>query len=891
MRIRSDVCLCVSWLMAMAVLVPPAAGDAATIMVGRGGSLQAALDAAQHGDTILLDPGAVYVGNFVVRRGVTIRTGGPLPDGRVGPAWSGRLAILQSPNNMAALRTGAGISQLRLIGLEIAPNANPDGTALLIGSTTESDALRQPRDVVIDRVLLRGHPRDGHKRGISLHGSHITVTRSHVSDIKAKAYDTQAIWINNGWGPYTITDNYLEASGENILTGGDTPRIDRLVPADIRIEGNTIAKPLAWKNEGWAVKNLIELKSARRVVIRGNRLEGSWLSAQIGYGLLLTPKDQYGRAPWTTVQDVLVEYNVIHEVGEAIRVLGDDHVYPVERARRFTFRHNLLVVDAAAHGGSGRCLVVGRAPQEIEFSFNTCIGNGSAAFYTFFGGDVRQIHGGVFRRNVFLHGSYGFSAEGATAGGMAALTLHYPGGVLAGNLIAGGSASRYPSCDVIGVSDFQAQFVDYGGGDFRLTAAARARFADAHGTYPGVNFTALAGALGAISLTSSSEGAGPDPQASQPPPPPAGTLPDGWSSGDIGSVSPAGAAGLSGGILTVSGSGADIWNTADAFHFASRTLTGDGRITARVASVDAVDPWTKAGVMMRETLQPGSRHAMVIVSPSKGLAFQRRVATNGVSTHTSAGSGTAPAWVRLEREGHTFRAFVSPDGERWTFTGAETIVMPETIHVGLPVTSHRNGTSATARFEHVTVERGSALPSGWSGRDVGPVAPAGTSSGSSGAFAVAGAGADIWGTADAFHFVSRTLTGDGTIVARVSSVEAVDQWTKAGVMMRETLDPGSRHAMMIASPSKGAAFQRRVATGGVSTHTTAGPLTAPHWVRLVRTGHTFHASVSMDGTTWTPIGSETMPMAQTIHVGIAVTSHRNGTLAHATFEGVQVQVP
>jgi regulation of enolase protein 1 (concanavalin A-like superfamily) len=341
----------------------------------------------------------------------------------------------------------------------------------------------------------------------------------------------------------------------------------------------------------------------------------------------------------------------------------------------------------------------------------------------------------------------------------------------------------------------------------------------------------------------------------------------------------------------VTGAGADIWDTADAFHFAYQALSGDGRITARVASLDAVHQWTKAGVMMRETLQPGSRHAMLIVSPSRGIAFQRRVATNGISTHSSAGSGTAPAWVRLVREGHVFRAFVSPDGVQWSFAGAETIVMPQTIHVGLPVTSHQNGTSATARFEHVAIDRGSPLPDGWSSRDIGSVSPAGSAAGSGGAFLVAGSGADIWGTTDAFHFVSRTLTGDGTIVARVTSVEAVDQWTKAGVMMRESLDPRSRHAMMIASPSKGAAFQRRMATGGVSTHTTAGPLTAPHWVRLVRTGNTFHASVSMDGGTWTPVGSETIAMAQTIHVGIAVTSHRHGTLASATFEGVQVQGP
>jgi hypothetical protein len=472
---------------------PAAAG---TISVAAGGDLQAALDQAAPGDTILLAPGATYVGNFVIRRAVTIRTDGPLPLGRVTPAWAGHLAIVQSPNNGPALATGPSVAQIHLVGLEIGPNGHSGGTSIAIGSITETDETRQPWDVVMDRLLIRGHPVNGQKRGLSLHGSHITVIRSHISDMKLQGQDTQAIWINNGWGPYTITDNYLEASGENIMAGGDTPRIDQLIPSDILIERNTLAKPLHWKLESWTVKNLIEMKSAKRVTIRGNWLEGSWVSGQVGYGILLTPKDQYGKAPWTTVQDVLVEFNVIHEIGEALRILGDDHVYPAVRARNFTIRHNLLVVDKDEHGGSGRCLVVGRAPQFVEFSSNTCIANGAAAFYTYYGGDVREIEGGVFRANVFLHNQYGFSAENFTSGGIGALDLHYPGGVLERNLIGGSvSASRYPYDHRLGLAEFQAQFVNYAGGDFRLTDVARETFTGPDGLYPGADFAGLAAAM------------------------------------------------------------------------------------------------------------------------------------------------------------------------------------------------------------------------------------------------------------------------------------------------------------------------------------------------------------------------------------------------------------
>jgi hypothetical protein len=461
---------------AMTGAAQPGIALADTLTVPAGGDLQAALDAIPAGGTVLLEAGATFTGRFVIRRAMTLRTDTVLPDARITPAWSGTLARLASPTNEPALRLAPGVSHVRVDGIEIAPNALTGGTALEVGSHLSTETALQPVDVVLDRLLVRGHPAHGQKRGLSLHGSHIVVRRSHVSDFKLHGQDTQAIWINNGWGPFVITDNYLEASGENILAGGDTPRIEHLVPADILIEGNHIAKPLAWKGEPWTVKNLVELKSGRRVTIRGNLLEGSWVSGQVGYGILLTPKDQYGRAPWTTVQDVLVEWNIVRDVAEAIRVLGDDHVHPAVRSERIVIRDNLLVVDHAQHGGSGRCLTVGRAPQQIEFSGNTCIADGAAPIYTYHGGDVRTIFGGVFRRNVFPHNSYGFSGEGATAGGVAALAVHYPDLVFVDNLIGGGVQASYPGNHVVAVSDFIAQFEDHASGNYRLTAAARGRF-------------------------------------------------------------------------------------------------------------------------------------------------------------------------------------------------------------------------------------------------------------------------------------------------------------------------------------------------------------------------------------------------------------------------------
>jgi phosphatidylserine/phosphatidylglycerophosphate/cardiolipin synthase-like enzyme/regulation of enolase protein 1 (concanavalin A-like superfamily) len=180
-----------------------------------------------------------------------------------------------------------------------------------------------------------------------------------------------------------------------------------------------------------------------------------------------------------------------------------------------------------------------------------------------------------------------------------------------------------------------------------------------------------------------------------------GTLPAGWSTRDIGSVGAAGSASASSGTFTVKGSGSDVWNSADEFRFVYKTLTGDGSITARVASVTNQNAWSKAGVMMRETLNAGSKHATMFASAGKGLAFQRRTSTNGTSNSTSGASSATPYWVRVTRSGNTFSAYQSANGSTWTLVGSATMNMTATIYVGLAVTSHADGALATGTFTNV----------------------------------------------------------------------------------------------------------------------------------------------------------------------------------------------
>jgi hypothetical protein len=194
------------------------------------------------------------------------------------------------------------------------------------------------------------------------------------------------------------------------------------------------------------------------------------------------------------------------------------------------------------------------------------------------------------------------------------------------------------------------------------------------------------------------------PPAANPTPAPS-TLPYPWLHQDIGSPVLSGSASYSAGTFTVKAAGADIWGSSDQFHYVYRPLSGDGTIIARVASIQNTDPWAKTGVMIRESLASNSTFVEMIVSPGKGLAFQRRLATGGMATHTGGAMVAAPYWVKLTRRGNTFAGYSSPDGVTWTLVGSDTIVMAYDVYVGLPLTAHSYTKVCTAQLGRVTLTR------------------------------------------------------------------------------------------------------------------------------------------------------------------------------------------
>jgi hypothetical protein len=269
------------------------------------------------------------------------------------------------------------------------------------------------------------------------------------------------------------------------------------------------------------------------------------------------------------------------------------------------------------------------------------------------------------------------------------------------------------------------------------------------------------------------------------------------------------------------------------------------------------------------------------------MAFQRRREVNGISVHTAGPAMTAPVWILLKRSGDLVSVYyqTSLEGRPWILIGRDTLPgLAATVNVGLAVSSHADGTLATARFRDLLLLNGP----GWllTASDIGVVGVPGDGSFSQTTGDMLGSGADIWGTADAFFFFRQWWTADGTATVRVQSLQQTHAWAKIGLMFRETPDPGSRHVMLIVSAAKGVAMQYRAETGGISRDVAITTGAAPEWLRLERTDNTFTGYASEDGTTWRTIGEITLPLDLDTYVGVALTSHDNTTRTRGVFDNL-----
>jgi hypothetical protein len=577
--------------------------QAATITVNAGGNLQTAINTAQPGDTILLQAGATFTGNFTlpVKSGttyITIRSAAadstlPGANVRIDPRYASLLPKIKSPNTGSALTTAVGAHHWRLQFLEFQANSGGIGEIIRLGGGSEVNAANQAHHIIIDRVYIHGDPKLGIKRGIALNSGDTTIVNSYISDIKSVAQDSQAICGWNGPGPYRIENNYLEAAAENIMFGGATPTIQNLVPANITIRRNHFTKNLAWRNAivstpvataaagiggtlaagtyayrvvayapcgnsqtcrstasaevkatvsasgsvtvkwsavsgatsyrvygraagaenqywtstatslldtgaagtssavptsigtRWVVKNLLEVKNGRAMMIEGNRFEYAWAQDQKGYAILFTPSNN-GSAPWTAVRDITFQYNTVQHVGAGMQINGRDTTRGSEYTRNVAVRHNLFTDVSTSWGGPAGFLVTGNGTQDVTVDHNTIVHTGFVVAST-----GENNVGFAFTNNLTRHNQWGIYGDGHGAG-FSSINVYFMDLDMRRNVMAGGSASKYPVDNFFpATTAFLTQFVNAAGGDYRLATTSPYNNAATDGTDVGADIIKL----------------------------------------------------------------------------------------------------------------------------------------------------------------------------------------------------------------------------------------------------------------------------------------------------------------------------------------------------------------------------------------------------------------
>jgi hypothetical protein len=489
----------------------------AVINVHAGEDLQAALDRAAPGDQVVLQAGASFTGNFVLPKKagsepIVVRSSGigALAEGvRAGPGDAAHMARIASPSFDGAIDAAAGAHGWRLIGIEltVSPAVGENTAVVRLGSGSETTRSQLPREIVLDRCWIHGNATQYDRRGVALNGIAEAVVDSTVSDFHEVGFDAQAIAGWNGAGPFKIVNDELDASGENVLFGGADPAIDKLVPSDIEIRHNHFFKPLSWRvgdpsyaGVHWTVKNLFELKNARRVLVEGNVFEDSWGDAQTGFAILLKSANQEGAAPWSVTQDVTFSENIVRHAASAMAIEGRDPGGAVSYTRRVTLANNLFDdIDGRTWKGSGDFLQITDGSSAPDGSRN---GPGSVIVDHNTALQSRNVisaegvsKGFVYTNNITPHNRYGVHGSGRGTG-LDTLAADFPGSVLRYNVLIHGKCADYPAGNFCPATVEDVGFVDYAAGDYHLAQSSPFHGAAGDGMDIGADIDAVEQATG-----------------------------------------------------------------------------------------------------------------------------------------------------------------------------------------------------------------------------------------------------------------------------------------------------------------------------------------------------------------------------------------------------------
>jgi hypothetical protein len=356
-----------------------------------------ALSTAVPHAVLLLSQSFVYPSPLTIRRPVTISSG-VIPIARMVadlplPRFTGGVTI---PSD------GVG-----MIGVEVRhPNPLTD-----IMSFSGANTL-------LDRLRVLGDPNKGAKRGIAANGGGgCQITRCHIDDCFATypGSDSQAIISWDMLPGLLIEDNFLQAGSETFMLGGADSTSAERMPADVIIRKNTITKNPAWQPLPIGVKNTLELKVGRNILIEDNDISQSWGGhGQDGYIFAITVRNQGGKAPWSTLENVTIQNNRCANAAAVLIYLGTDNLQPSGTVKGFAFKGNAVTgIDPVKYTGSAKMMQFGGGGTGISLASNTFAGVPMSSVIYFYGSSTYEMDA---IGNTWMKSKYGVFGEGSAVG-------------------------------------------------------------------------------------------------------------------------------------------------------------------------------------------------------------------------------------------------------------------------------------------------------------------------------------------------------------------------------------------------------------------------------------------------------------------------------------------
>ncbi len=459
---------------------------------------------------------------------LVIRTSGyaslPATGTRVSPSDATNMAKLTNSSDVPNFWFELGAHNVRLIGIEVTNTASSVSTLSYcgydyVGGVYASSLAQLPSYITYDRCYFHGQTTGNIVRGAEFDPTYGAIIDCYFSDFHHTGSDAQAFYAFTSPGPFKIDNNYLSATGENVMFGGADTQITNVTPSDITFTNNYCKKPLTWylahpSSDGtnWVIKNLFELKHAQRILIDGNVFDGCWPQGQTGYAILFTPRNQSGTNPWAVVKDVTFTNNVVRNTLSGINLLTSDNPFNgggySEALDRIKIENNLVLCDGTnfnlAGGGSSNLISMGagagiQPSHAIQIRHNTMLhlANGYAQWLL---GEAPTFSSwSKYKDNIFTAGYYGVQASGLTAGTVSLDAYHtryeYDYNL---HIRDGGASNTLPSGNFSVANFSDAGFTDFAGGDYSLTNGSTYHNAASDGTDIGVDWTALQSAISGV---------------------------------------------------------------------------------------------------------------------------------------------------------------------------------------------------------------------------------------------------------------------------------------------------------------------------------------------------------------------------------------------------------